>query len=326
MVLMIMISSLLIILIFVVLLLVVAVKPKRSDLSYFELNRRSLSGDRSAKGILSREKKLNYVAILQQIAIYLLIILFTISNLAVFGWLIGVAVSVLAIIPSFIIARFGFVDNLANKLYEKLENRIFKLIKKMSFIFKIIRVDLGVDRQKLGSSFELQNLVNDSEGILSADQKNLIVNGLSFDDQIISTLMTPRDGIDSIDKSEFLGPLALNDLHKIGHDQLPVIDGDVDHIVGILYLKSLLTLDIKRSTTVEKAMDDKVYYIRDDQSLEKALEAFLKTRHNLLIVVNKSRETVGLLTLSDVIEALFGRKFDSEFDNYDNFRSVASSK
>lgn len=321
-----MISSLLIAFIFVTLLLVVAINPSRSELSWFELSRRSLMGDRDAKRILSREKKIDNVLALQRIAVYLLIVLFTVSNLAVFGWFFGIVLSLSLIIFSPTIVRMSFISNLSNKIFEKLENNIFKLIKKTPFIFKIIKINSIVESRKLGSSFELQNLINNSDDILTVDQKNLIVNGLSFDGQIVSTLMTSRDDIASIDKSEFLGPLTLNDLHKIGYDQLPVVNGDIDHIVGILYLKNLLTLDIKRSTTVEKAMDDKVYYIRDNQNLQQALEAFLKTRHNLLIVINKSRETVGLITLSDVIEALFGRKFDSEFDNYDNPRSVASSK
>jgi CBS domain containing-hemolysin-like protein len=120
-----------------------------------------------------------------------------------------------------------------------------------------------------------------------------------------------------------LGPLTLNDLHKTGHSRLPVINGDIDHVVGILNLKGLLALDIKRSTTAEKAMDPKVYYIRADQVLQHALAAFLRTKHQLFIVVNEYRETVGLLTLEDAIEALIGRKIVDEFDAHDDLRAVA---
>jgi len=112
-------------------------------------------------------------------------------------------------------------------------------------------------------------------------------------------------------------------LHQKGHSRLPVIDGDIDHVIGILHLQSLLALDIKRSVTAEKAMEPRVYYIRQDQTLQHALAAFLRTHHHLFIVVNEFRETVGLLTLEDVIEALLGRKIIDEFDAHDDLRAVA---
>jgi CBS domain containing-hemolysin-like protein len=70
-------------------------------------------------------------------------------------------------------------------------------------------------------------------------------------------------------------------------------------------------------------MQPRVFYIRENHSLEHALHGFLRTRHHLFIVVNEYRETVGLLSLEDVIEALLGRSIVDEFDEYDNLRKVA---
>ena len=71
-------------------------------------------------------------------------------------------------------------------------------------------------------------------------------------------------------------------------------------------------------------MEKKVYYIREDQTLDHALAAFLKTRHHLFVVVNGYRETAGIITLEDVIEALLGRKIVDEFDLHDDLRAVAT--
>jgi CBS domain containing-hemolysin-like protein len=70
-------------------------------------------------------------------------------------------------------------------------------------------------------------------------------------------------------------------------------------------------------------MKPRVLYIREDQTLQHALAAFLRTHHHLFIVVNEFRETVGLVTLEDVIEALLGRKIIDEFDAHDDLRAVA---
>jgi CBS domain containing-hemolysin-like protein len=137
--------------------------------------------------------------------------------------------------------------------------------------------------------------------------------------------MTPRGVIDSISKKELLGPLVLDDLHKTGHSRFPVIDGDIDHVVGMLHIQDLLILDAKqRSNTVEKVMEPRVFYVREDQTLEHALTAFLRTRHHLFVVVNEFRETVGVLSLEDVIEVLLGRKIVDEFDAHDDLRAVAA--
>ncbi|OYW41827.1 hypothetical protein B7Z28_02085 [Candidatus Saccharibacteria bacterium 32-45-3] len=70
-------------------------------------------------------------------------------------------------------------------------------------------------------------------------------------------------------------------------------------------------------------MDGEVCFIRDDQNLAHALKAFIKTEKLLFIVVNQYRETVGLLTLEDVIESLIGQKINDEFEHYTDLRAVA---
>jgi CBS domain containing-hemolysin-like protein len=57
-----------------------------------------------------------------------------------------------------------------------------------------------------------------------------------------------------------------------------------------------------------------------------ALAAFIKTHSGILIVVNKSRETVGLISLSDIVNKLFGRSIDNVFDSYGSARDVAAQK
>lgn len=132
--------------------------------------------------------------------------------------------------------------------------------------------------------------------------------------------------IESVPMNELLGPLVLDDLHKKGYSRFPVIDGDIDHVVGMLRIQDLLTIDRKaKSHRAETVMSKDVYYIRENQTLQHALAAFLKTQHHLFIVVNEFRETVGLLSLEDVIEALLGQKIIDEYDVYGDIRKVATA-
>ena len=311
---------------FILLLVVAAVRPVRTSLSGFELDRRIKHGDLAATVIRQREDLLGQVVTLQPVLTALLMVLVVLLSVATFGWLVGTLVAVVVALEYGAVARLSPVQRLSQKLYDRHEQFVFRLVKKSPAIFRLLRhlpVNEASGHQAIDSREELQHLVDQSGSILSPEEKKLIVHGLAFNQIMVSTVMTPRSVIDSIKKSEFLGPLTLDELHRTGHSRLPVIDADIDHVIGTLHLQSLLALDIKRSVTAEKAMEPRVFYIKGDQTLQHALAAFLRTHHHLFIVVNQYRETVGLLTLEDVIEALLGRKIVDEFDSHDDLRAVA---
>ncbi len=311
---------------FILLVLVAAMRPAHHQLSLFELERRVSGGDKVAKKALIREKALKDIRSLQVIIVSLLLISTVLLVVQAFGWLVGIAVALLISLIYSPLAKLKLIRRLADKIYLKIDQKLVLLVRKLPLVFKIINNVLPSDLetiQAINSREELQYLVAQSGSVLSLDEKNLITNSLSFPEKTVESIMIPRSMIDYIRQKEFLGPLTLDDLHKKGHSRLPVIASDIDHIVGILNIKNLLALDIKKSTTAEKAMDKKVYYIRQDHNLQHALTAFLRTKQHLFIVVNQFRETVGLITLEDIIEALLGRKITDEFEAYDDLRAVA---
>lgn len=315
---------LLTVLVFILLLFVSAISPERSKLSLFELERRVAMGHENAKKTLERQKLLGDIISLQKVVSAILLVVLVLLANAAFGWFIGILIAVFVALEYGSLSRLGFIQKLAQKLYKKIDEKLIKFIKNAPILIRLLNsVPIDIDDRQIDSRQELQHLIDKSKNILTSEEKSLIINGLSFGDKVVKSIMTPRSVISSIQDTEFLGPLTLDELHKIGHSRLPVIKGDIDHVIGILNLRSLLALDIKKSTTAEKAMDSKVCYINEDQKLDKALAAFLKTRHHLFIVVNEFRETVGLLSLEDVIEALLGRKIIDEFDTHEDLRVVA---
>lgn len=293
--------------------------------SKFELKRRVELGDKEAEKAMTREELLIDIISLQRALTALFLVFFVLISVVTFGWLIGIILGVIVSLEYGLIARIGFIKSWSQRIYNHFEKDIIRFVRQAPYLFMLLRImpSSGDGNRPIASRQELQHLVDESVGVLSADEKTLIVHSLSFGDQLVNSIMTPKSMIDSIKNSEFLGPLTLDELHKTGHSRLPVIKGDIDHVIGILNLQSLLALDIKRSTTAEKAMGPKVFYIHQNQSLQHALAAFLRTKHQLFVVVNEFRETVGLLSLEDVIEALLGRKIVDEFDAHDNLRQVA---
>ena len=308
------------------LVLVAAMRPRRSTLSRFERERRVSEGDAEAEYLSKRELLLGYVLTLQRVKVAALLVLAVVFSVMVFGWVLGIVVAFVIAVEYGAVAQLALVRKIAGGIYNRHETLMLKQVEKLAPIFKFLGTTTPEDDEelrRLDSREELQHLVAQSTNILTPEEKKLVVHSLSFGEQLVSSVMTPRGVIESINRTEFLGPLTLDELHRKGHSRLPVISGDIDHVIGILHLQSLLALDIKRSVTAEKAMEPRVFYIRQDQTLQHALAAFLRTHHHLFIVVNEFRETVGLLTLEDVIEALLGRKIVDEFDAHEDLRAVA---
>jgi len=308
-----------------VLVLIASIVPRRSNLSRYELHRRKDAGSETAAEELDRELVLDDVMSLQKALAALLLVVTVLCAVAAFGWLFGTIAAVLVALGYGRLAQFDAIRVLADKLYQPYDAALVGFVKKRPIIGKIIRnISLDVNDPMLSSREELLHLVESSGHILTGDEKKLIVNGLHFADKTVESIMTPRGVVATIAATEVLGPLVLDDLHKTGYSRFPVIDGDIDHVVGMLHVRELLTLGNKQSQTAREAMEKKVYYIREDQTLDHALAAFLKTRHHLFVVVNGYRETAGIVTLEDVIEALLGRKIVDEFDLHDDLRAVAA--
>lgn len=318
------IDSILLIVVGILLVTISSGRPRHTSLSRYELERRQKTGNTTASDELRREVLIEDVISIQQVAAALLVVLFVIFSVLSIGWLIGITVSVLMALGYARLGQFDLIHNISQRIYDSYEPKLLKFVERYPLVGRLVRTFNSEDvESRVSSVEELKHIVKSSTGVLSEDEKKLIISGLEFDSHQVSEIMTPHSVVDTIDEKELIGPLVLNDLHKTGHSRFPVTSGGIDHIVGVLHIHDLLTLRDQKSTSARKAMEPRVYYINQDQTLNHALAAFIKTRHHLFIVVNGYRETAGILTLEDVIERLIGRKIVDEFDVHDDLRTVA---
>lgn len=315
------------VILFILLVVISSITLHGSDYSLSELERRSKLGDSTAQKLVLRLQ--HYDAITSLIGLKSIIIFSLMSFLLVFslGWGFGVIAILVALIIFRPLSRLKIVRLLGDQLYTTTEPTIIRSLDTYKWMSWLVRPASHTRHSlKLGSRADLQHLIDSSDNVLSDQEKQLVVNSLAFNDKTVQDVMTPVESIIRVKKSEFLGPLTLNELHTSGHSHLPVIASDIHHIVGILDLDSLLALDVKRSVTAEKAMDPHVHYIRFDQSLSQTLAALLRTHQQLFIVIDEERQTKGVVTPGDIIESLIGRPLIDEFDGHESLRAVAEHK
>lgn len=190
------------------------------------------------------------------------------------------------------------------------------------FVRKPIDVSLPfVSKEEL---IELVRASESSHASLSGDERSIAVHALSFSDKIIADVMVPRRVVKGVDVKAQVNLKLMSELHESGFSRFPVYEENLDHIVGTLYLKNLVGAAKSDTRRVKDVFDKSVYFVNESQTLNHALNAFLRTKHHLFIVVNEFQEMTGVITIEDVIEQLIGRKIVDEFDKYDDLREVAA--
>ena len=152
---------------------------------------------------------------------------------------------------------------------------------------------------------------------------DLLSHALTFGDKMVSDALVPKRIISTVSADEAIGPVLMGELHASGYSRFPVFETKRDNIIGVLYLHDLVVM--KQSGTVRDVMRHKLTYVHEDFSLYQTLQAFIKTKQHLFIVVNSFEEYVGIITIEDVLERVIGKLIVDEFDRYDDLRAVATA-
>jgi len=169
----------------------------------------------------------------------------------------------------------------------------------------------------------LENQKTQTDSRITPGEVELLQHALSFGDKLVTDVLIPKRVVVSVNVDEAIGPILMEELHKSGHSRFPVYDGKKDNLVGILYLRDLITT--KKSGKVRDLMKSRLSYVHEDFTLYQTLQAFIKTKQHLFLVVNSFEELVGIITIEDVIEQIVGKLIVDEFDNYDDLRAVATA-
>lgn len=286
-----------------------ALRPTHTTLSHFELQRRKALGDRQAVEALRRERLLAKAATLGPLVTGILFILLTVALTGALGWGRGVlGALVLALLCTHIV-RLSAVKKLANSLAKKYETPVLDFIEKYPLVTKLLGGKPFVSRHDVtfGSRQEVLHAIETSRNLFSDEESKLMNGAISLKERTAGELMTAREDIVTIPQDELLGPLVLSDLYKTGHSSFPVVQGDIDHVVGLLDIRSLLTLESEFTVVAAMAMTPDMLSIPAAQTLRGAMMLFLRSGQQLALVTDEAGTTIGLLSLNDILSVLFGR-------------------
>lgn len=133
-----------------------------------------------------------------------------------------------------------------------------------------------------------------------------------FSETETSQIMTPRVDMVSLPLSASFSTVT-ETVQESEYSRLPVFDGDLDHVKGILYIKDLLPHMRENDDFAWQKLLRPVLFVSETRKIENLLKEFKKKRLHIAIVVDEYGGTSGLVTLEDILEELVG-EINDEFD------------
>jgi CBS domain containing-hemolysin-like protein len=167
-----------------------------------------------------------------------------------------------------------------------------------------------IHKKPIVTEEELMTFVEvvEEEGGIEEEEKALIENIFEFDDTNASEIMAPRADMFVIDVNE---ELKLEEIVKSGFTRIPVIEGDIDHVVGILNIKDLLMHQATSNEAIDvRKIMREPYFVPENKKLDNLLQQFKKRKQHMAIVVDEHGGISGLITLEDALEEIVGEIID----------------
>jgi putative hemolysin len=148
----------------------------------------------------------------------------------------------------------------------------------------------------------------EEDGQIKERERELIHNIFEFDDTSASEIMTPRADMFVVDIHT---PPDLPEIFKSGFTRIPIIDGDMDHIIGILNIKDLLSQSAAGAQPIDlREIMREPYFVPEHKKLDQLLQGFKRRKQHMAIVVDEHGGVAGLITLEDALEELVGEIID----------------
>jgi putative hemolysin len=238
-------------------------------------------------------------------------------------WLVSLVLSLIVLVACEITPK-----TLALQRAEKVALRMARLVATATLVMRpvvylltvvtrlILRM-MGAKAQVRGpfvTEEELKMLVSvgEEEGVLEEEEREMIHGIFEMGDMLVREVMVPRTDLVAIEVHEPVEK-AVELVTKHGHTRIPVYEGDLDHIVGVLYAKDLLRAVVRGEQKTLREIARKPFFTPESNKVQDVLRDLRKNRVHMAIVVDEYGGTAGAVTIEDILEEIVGPIHD-EYD------------
>jgi len=158
-----------------------------------------------------------------------------------------------------------------------------------------------------------QMLVDGREsGVFDETEKEFVNAVFDFADSTASRAVTPRPDVIGLAVDES-SENVLKVIQEHGYSRYPIFEKTIDHVIGIIYTKDILTRGIDLNRIDLRRLMRRPYFVPDSIPLPKLLREFQKGNSHMVVVLDEFGGTAGIITLEDVLEELVG-EIQDEYD------------
>ncbi len=218
------------------------------------------------------------------------------------------------IIPKSLATRYsGQISLKTSKILLLLQTLLFPVIWVFEKISKLpkrfLKKDLEDSQITVDDVVSMATISFDQGEILDYE-RDIITNVLNLDDTRVKRIMTPKSQMKIVDSelSLFEVVKSVNEQH---YSRIPIYKGTKDQIIGFIFLRDILYIPKEEWITLKaKDIARKPLVVKDTDLLDKVYKLLLRNRTHLVIVEDKEKQVVGMLTLEDIIEEVLGEIYD----------------
>ena len=169
---------------------------------------------------------------------------------------------------------------------------------------------------------ELISIIEEAEedGGIDEEESSLIKSAIEFGDLEVGDIFTPRIDITALpagaDKAR-----AAQTFSESGYSRIPVYEGDLDNVIGILYYKDFYSLAYNKSTTINSILKPAIY-VTKTQKVNDLMKELQDKQLHMAIVTDEYGSTAGVVTLEDILEEIVGDIWDEHDEIIEEIKKI----
>ena len=203
----------------------------------------------------------------------------------------------------------------ADDIAEMLERKIKDNVKNISHV----SVEIESDDVEENWEDKFDKIIHEGEkiSVLDNNEANMLSNFASFAQTVVDEVMVPRNKVVFADTKDDLRSL-MDIIIDSGHTRIPVYEGTVDNIIGVINAKDVLKI-VRDNNGMEienfdiKSLVREILIVPENKFVSDMLSDFTSTKNQIAAVIDEHGGIAGIVTIEDIIEEIVGEIYD-EFD------------
>jgi CBS domain containing-hemolysin-like protein len=191
------------------------------------------------------------------------------------------------------------------------EYLLFPLIVVFDYLTRVINRVTG-GRSAIETTYvtrdEIQNMIEtgEREGVIEEDEREMLDRIFRFNNTIAKEVMTPRLDMTAVPKGATLDE-AIETCVQSDHERVPVYDGNLDNVIGIVNIRDLVREKHYGEGTARLTdLVQPTLHVPESKNVDELLQEIQNERMQMVVVIDEFGTTEGLITMEDMVEEIVG--------------------